>query len=624
MGRRFMLVVVVFAALLVWVSPAFAFSDVSNTDTYAEAIGDLSSRGIINGFDDGTFRPGELVTRQQFAKMIVLTLGLPATESDICPFSDVDVSGPGGLFPDNYVAVAAAQGITTGYPGGTFRPGDNISRAQVMSMVVRAAPLAGVSLSQPTSAYYADSRYSQRLFDDPNHGLNAQIAEVNGLLWGIGQDAVGVWDPWLSATRGEVAQVLANLLGVLAPSTGAHVEITSDASVILPAQGATYQFTAVVKDAAGRTLDQPVTWESSHPGQVGVSPSGQATAQAGLGSATITASSLGAEPAVGSVVVATLSPRTVLVQSSDVISSGSASAVLVLTDRTRTITVGDIVMSGSEGMLFGKVQSVQVTGSEVRLGIATTTLPEAFTDLRVSETGLTETTTFTSDGSKLAGRLSAFAADPEWQNLWLSGKAPQIRGDTKFWWEWVYDKDWRGLKEFKLAVHAVTSVEFQGGSIGLSVGKRIAGDWQILKTEANLSPFWIGPVQLGPEGTMTGGILGEVKAEAAGRVDLGWLKETVQSTSGFKWTRDQGLETIGDYPSPSTEFSLPTLSRASVSIRASSRISESRRVCLLTRPESSSWPAWISLSFSRTSMYPWGCGARWSRSRWGTRGRSGV
>jgi len=198
---------------------AIAFSDVSPGDDYSEAITELSNLGIINGKGDGTFRPRELVTRQQFAKMIVNTLDLSPTESDICPFSDVDVSGPGDLFPDNYVAVAAARGITKGYPGNTFRPFDNISRAQVMSMIVRAAPMAGVSLSQPTGAYFADTRYTQRLFDDPNHGLNAQIAEVSGLLWGIRQDAVGVWDPWIPATRGEVAQMLWRLRQKMAPPT---------------------------------------------------------------------------------------------------------------------------------------------------------------------------------------------------------------------------------------------------------------------------------------------------------------------------------------------------------------------------------------------------------------------
>jgi len=188
------------------------FSDVKPGDDYSEAIADLSSLGIINGFDDGTFRPKALVTRQQFAKMIVLALGLQVTENDICPFSDVERSGADDLYPDNYVAVCSSNSITKGKTANTFDPYSNITRAQVMSMVVRAAPIAGITLEQPTSAYYNDPKRVMRQFDDPTHGLNAHIAEVNSLLWGIRPDGAGFWDPWKNATRGEVAQILWRLL----------------------------------------------------------------------------------------------------------------------------------------------------------------------------------------------------------------------------------------------------------------------------------------------------------------------------------------------------------------------------------------------------------------------------
>ncbi len=177
------------------VALALGFTDVKPGDDYSEAIADLSDEGIINGFTDGTFRPKELVTRQQFAKMIVLTLGLVVTEGDICPFSDVARSGPNDLYPDNYVAVCASNNITKGKTANTFDPYSNITRAQVMTMVVRAAAQFGVTLEQPGSSYYADTRHVMRNFDDPNHGLNAHIAEANGLLWGIRPDSAGVLEP---------------------------------------------------------------------------------------------------------------------------------------------------------------------------------------------------------------------------------------------------------------------------------------------------------------------------------------------------------------------------------------------------------------------------------------------
>jgi len=189
---------------------ALAFPDVPPGSDYSEAIEELSGLGIIGGFQDGTFGPTKPVTRQQFAKMIVLTLDLPVSEADVCAFRDVQIGGYSDpFFPDNYIAVAADRGITKGTSDPTkFNPSGNITRAQVMTMFVRAGGMVGVTLSQPASSYYSDSTKIMRAFNDANHGLNAQIAESSGLLWGIRLDRAGVWDPWMNATRGEVAQIL--------------------------------------------------------------------------------------------------------------------------------------------------------------------------------------------------------------------------------------------------------------------------------------------------------------------------------------------------------------------------------------------------------------------------------
>ena len=54
-----------------------AFPTFPATHPYYAAITDLASRGIIGGYQDGTFGPDNPVTRQQFAKMIVLAGGYP-------------------------------------------------------------------------------------------------------------------------------------------------------------------------------------------------------------------------------------------------------------------------------------------------------------------------------------------------------------------------------------------------------------------------------------------------------------------------------------------------------------------------------------------------------------------
>ena len=57
------------------VNAATTFSDVKNTK-YAEAVENLVSFKIINGFEDNTFRPKDNVTRTQLSKMLVVSMGL--------------------------------------------------------------------------------------------------------------------------------------------------------------------------------------------------------------------------------------------------------------------------------------------------------------------------------------------------------------------------------------------------------------------------------------------------------------------------------------------------------------------------------------------------------------------
>jgi hypothetical protein len=203
-------------ALLASSSPAApaGFPDVPATHPYYQAINDLAARGIIGGYTDGTFGPGDVVKRQQFAKMIVLAAGYPVSEANVCPFTDVPKGGPGTLFPDNYIAVCAARGVTTGKTATNFDPYGNITRLQVVSMVVRAADgLRPGLLAAPPASWSGDATWAA----DPVHGVNAARAEYNGLLGGL---TLAALDPRGNMTRGEVAQVLFNLLDLLARPTG--------------------------------------------------------------------------------------------------------------------------------------------------------------------------------------------------------------------------------------------------------------------------------------------------------------------------------------------------------------------------------------------------------------------
>jgi hypothetical protein len=184
-------------------APTVTFSDVDPASPYAADVTALYERGVISGFADGTFGPDLSVTRQQFAKMIVLTLGYHVSPLAACGFKDVDSQldpkDPG--YPSAYIAVCAATGITVGKTADTFGPYDLISRAQLITMVARAGdlPVAPLGYVPPFKDF------------DPNHYPWAVRASAAGLLDGLG--GVGFdYDFWQNATRAEVCVLLVTLL----------------------------------------------------------------------------------------------------------------------------------------------------------------------------------------------------------------------------------------------------------------------------------------------------------------------------------------------------------------------------------------------------------------------------
>ena len=115
------------------------FSDIK--DSFArEYINVLYEKGVVNGMDDGTFQPDSYVTRQQFAAMLYRALGLK--DEDFAevelPFADADGLRSYSLIP---VKALYSLGITTGTKSGNkvyFYPYDSISRAQAAAMIARA------------------------------------------------------------------------------------------------------------------------------------------------------------------------------------------------------------------------------------------------------------------------------------------------------------------------------------------------------------------------------------------------------------------------------------------------------------------------------------------------------
>jgi hypothetical protein len=136
--RKFLAMAIVFAMVLGIMAPAFALSsDIVGTE-YEDAAALLGALNIMVGdAETGNFRPNDNIKRSEFAKIAVLALGLG---------SAADAAKGATQFPDvvqnhwasGYINVAAGQGIIIGDDTGNFRPDDNISYAEALTVLVRA------------------------------------------------------------------------------------------------------------------------------------------------------------------------------------------------------------------------------------------------------------------------------------------------------------------------------------------------------------------------------------------------------------------------------------------------------------------------------------------------------
>jgi hypothetical protein len=109
------------------------FPDVPADSTHAANIAAIASVGWSTGRADGTFGPGEIVTRGQMATFLSRALGPYSNGDPEHSFTDVT-----GHAHESRIADIALGGITTGYPDGTFRPDLSVTRGQMATFLMRA------------------------------------------------------------------------------------------------------------------------------------------------------------------------------------------------------------------------------------------------------------------------------------------------------------------------------------------------------------------------------------------------------------------------------------------------------------------------------------------------------
>lgn len=112
-------------------------------------IGMLIDKGTIGGFPDGTFKPDDGISRAQFAAIIVKALGLPAAGRN-AEFKDLSDKH----WAYKAISSAVEAGLVGGFPDGSFRPEDKITRTQALVILAKALP--GGNAAPTTLERYKD------------------------------------------------------------------------------------------------------------------------------------------------------------------------------------------------------------------------------------------------------------------------------------------------------------------------------------------------------------------------------------------------------------------------------------------------------------------------------------
>ena len=177
------------------------FADLATAEPNIAFINYLVNQRVIAGFPDNTFRPGEPVTRAQAAALMVRAAGLE-TGVATASFSDVGSDH----WATAVIAVAEQAGYLAGFPDGTFRPEEPITRTQGISLVLRLADAELPTVPLPA-------------LDDINRNHWAATSVAAGLDAGmvVLQDG-NSFGPNKAFTRAEMSRALA--LGItLSPNT---------------------------------------------------------------------------------------------------------------------------------------------------------------------------------------------------------------------------------------------------------------------------------------------------------------------------------------------------------------------------------------------------------------------
>ncbi|EKD93330.1 MAG: amidase, partial [uncultured bacterium] len=167
--------------------------------------------GIASGVSDDTFAPDQEITRAELVKMMVNASGYWVQRSITeKPFTDVELDA----WYAPYIEVAKWAGMIQGYDDGSFRPNAKINRVEAIKILIEGV-LKGELILDPTQGLLANFNLKQNPFTDVDldqwYAKYVLYAYTNSIVSGYGE---GMFKPDQSMSRGEFAKVVVEAMGL--------------------------------------------------------------------------------------------------------------------------------------------------------------------------------------------------------------------------------------------------------------------------------------------------------------------------------------------------------------------------------------------------------------------------
>lgn len=168
---------------------AASYPDVAG-ESYSDAVNVLSDLGVVNGYEDGTYKPEKIVTRAEMAVLVVNALGLEDYVTSTAKSSFTDMANYG--WAEGYIAYAQSLGVISGYGDGTFKPGNTVSYDEASTMLVAALGYTADSLQGTWPANFVTKAKSLGILDGIKAGSEgANRGDVAVMIYQTLDQAIG-------------------------------------------------------------------------------------------------------------------------------------------------------------------------------------------------------------------------------------------------------------------------------------------------------------------------------------------------------------------------------------------------------------------------------------------------